>query len=85
MRLNTESETATDHHLIGTGWANVEYRSFEFADEKGDNASTVETQKSRELRRGTDKPLTETERMELRETAKKTWEEGDIHPIQAKV
>ncbi|KAK4692386.1 hypothetical protein P7C71_g4807, partial [Lecanoromycetidae sp. Uapishka_2] len=70
---------------LGTGWANVEFRSYQFVDEKGDNASVVETKQSRELRRGTEKPLGKTERMELRETAKKTWEDGKFEPVQAKV
>lgn len=74
-----------DNELAGTGWANVEYRSFGFVDEQGDNASIQETHQSRELRRGTEKPLTRTERMELRETAKRTCEDGGYHPLQAKV
>ena len=69
----------------GTGWANVEYRSFMFADEDGDNATIVETQHSRDSRRGTEKPLTRTERMELRETAMKSRKEIGYQPIQAKV
>ena len=64
---------------------NVECRSYLFADEDGDNATIVETEISREARRGTEKPLTRTEQMELRETATNTWEEGGYHPIQAKV
>lgn len=75
----------TDPYVAGTGWANVEYRSYHFADEKGDIASIVETKQSRELRRGTEKPLGKAERMELRETASKTWENGGFEPIQAKV
>ena len=75
----------TDCELVGTGWANVECRSFEFAVEGGENASIVETHRSRESRRGTEKPLSQTERMELREIAKKTWEDGGCHPLQAKV
>lgn len=63
----------------------MEYRSYQFLDEQGDNTSIVETEKSRESRRGTEKPLTEAERMELKETMKSTWEDGGHHPIEAKV
>jgi len=77
-------EDRIETFLVGTGWANVEYRSYQFPDEKGENASIVETIQSRELRRGTEKPLGKTERMELRETAKKTWEDSGLEPIQAK-
>ena len=71
--------------IVGTGWANVEFRSYHFAEEQGDNASIIETDHSRTLRRGTEIPLTQTEQLELRETAKKTWEDGGYHPIEAKV
>ena len=74
----------TNCGIAGTGWSNVEFRSFEFADEDGENASIVETHHSRESRRGTEKPLTQTELMELKETAKKTLEAGGYHPLQAK-
>ena len=63
----------------------MECRSFLFVDEDGDNATIVETERSKMLRKGNEKPLTKTERMELRETIKSTWEEGGQHPIQAKV
>ncbi|CAD6578034.1 MAG: hypothetical protein ASARMPRED_008501 [Alectoria sarmentosa] len=72
------------NEVMGTGWRNVEYRSYKFADEDGENASLVETKQSREFRRGSEIPLTKEERINLRETAKKTWEEGgDLHPVQA--
>ena len=74
-----------DSISVGTGWANVEFRSFRFCEENGDSTSLIETQESRNLRRGTEKPLTGTECMELRETAKKTKEDGGFHPLQAKV
>ncbi|KAL6714531.1 hypothetical protein ACLMJK_007956 [Lecanora helva] len=84
--LHYFTEDWTDYNAVmGTGWANVEYRSFEFVNEEGENASIVETSRSKERRRGSEKPLTQTERMELRETAKKTWEDGGYHPLQAKV
>ena len=68
---------------IGTGWANTEFRSYQFLD-GSDRSSVVETKESRELRRGTEKPLSETEQMELQATTKKTWENKG-YQIQAKV
>ena len=72
----------TDKDCVGTGWKNVEYRSYIFADGHGENASLVETKYSKESRRGSEIPLTKEERMNLRETAKKTGD-GDVHPVQA--
>ena len=69
----------------GTGWKNVEYRSFRFADETGDNASIIETEESKKARSDTEIPLTETERMQLEKTVKRTNEEGGRHPLEAKV
>ncbi len=63
----------------------MEFRSYEFPNEDGDNASMVETKQSRELRKGREKPLTKTECMELRETVKSTREDGGHHPLEAKV
>lgn len=63
----------------------MEYRSYRFEDEDGDNASMVETEQSRESRKGTEVPLTETERIQLQETVKSTWEAGGQHPIESKV
>ena len=62
----------TNTNVLGTGWANVEYRSYEF---KGDDqsASIEETSRSEERRRGTEKSLTETERIKLKDTARKTF------------
>ena len=42
--------------------------------ESDDNASIVETDTSRAQRRGTEKPLSETEQTELRMTTEKIWE-----------
>ena len=70
--------------VIGTGWANTEFRSYQFTEETGDNASIVETAFSRERRRGTEKPLSKTEQMELRETTHKAWEKSGLQ-IQSKV
>jgi len=68
----------------GTGWANTEFRSFQFLEEGGDNASIVETEESKERRKGTEHPLGKTEQMELRETAHRTWEKAG-YVVQSKV
>lgn len=61
---------------VGTGWLNTEFRSYYFTEaEEGDgNASMTETAVSSHRRRGTEKPLTRAERLQLRETVQKTWE-----------
>ncbi|KAI1387477.1 phosphoglycerate mutase-like protein [Hypoxylon trugodes] len=53
----------------GTGWNNVELRSYEFADPTGQDpgASLKETQPSWRSRRGSAIPLTETEQQQLRQ------------------
>lgn len=68
----------------GTGWSNTEYRSYKFKDEKDDNASLVETTESMERRRGTEKPLSQTEQMELEATHHKKGENGSFQ-LQSKV
>ena len=70
--------------MAGTGWANTEFRSYQFTEEPDDNASIIETAFSRELRHGTEKPLSKTEQMELREAAHKSWE-LDGYQISGKV
>lgn len=62
----------------GTGWANTEFRSYEFIDATGEdgNASVQETRESRERRRGTEKPLSADEQRELRASAEKGWSES---------
>ena len=67
----------------GTGWANTEYRTYRFPDPRDENASLEETSKSRERRRGTEKPLSKTEQMELRQTTHKNWER-DGFQVQSK-
>ena len=64
--------------MLGTGWTNTELRSYEFSKESDEDAPIVETAASRERRRGTEKPLSRTEQMELRKTTEKTWESGGI-------
>jgi hypothetical protein len=60
----------------GTGWANTEYRTYEFADPSGkdENASLKETRPSWRRRRGSAIPLTETEQRELRAVEQKHLE-----------
>ncbi|KAI9784736.1 MAG: hypothetical protein M1816_000739 [Peltula sp. TS41687] len=69
------TEDWTDSNsLPGTGWENTECRSYQFMDEGGDNASLAETQESRQRRRGTEKPLTNDEQLQLRVATEKAWE-----------
>lgn len=55
----------------GTGWMNTEWRSYEFVHDgtgkdEDEEASIIETEGSWKRRRGSEVPLTETERRELR-------------------
>ncbi|KAM3079504.1 hypothetical protein ACMFMG_005925 [Clarireedia jacksonii] len=61
--------------FLGTGWANIEFRSYQFVDEKGDdaNASIKETRESRESRMGTEKELTREEQENLRRVTQGRW------------
>jgi broad specificity phosphatase PhoE len=59
--------------FTGTGWANTEFRSYEFDAEAEETASLIETKESRARREGTEHPLTKTEQRELRDTAEKGW------------
>ena len=69
--------------FIGTGWANVETRSYQFTDENDYNATIVETRQSRELRRAL--PLATADPRGFPVSAAKKWEEDGFEPIQAKV
>lgn len=53
---------------IATGWANCEYRSYQFIDPTGqdEDAALQETEESWQRRRGTEKPTTATERRQIR-------------------
>lgn len=58
----------------GTGWANTEFRSYQFVvGEEGDNASFTETTESYLRRRGEETPLTDAEKLQLGSTAKESW------------
>ncbi|KAI1496673.1 phosphoglycerate mutase [Biscogniauxia marginata] len=56
----------------GTGWANVELRSYEFEDKSGQdpNATLKETESSRRERQGREIPPTQSETAEIREAFK---------------
>lgn len=64
----------------GTGWANTEFRSYQFVvGEEGDNASFTETTESYLRRRGEETLLTDAEKLQLSSTAKASWATaGDI-------
>lgn len=58
----------------GTGWANTEFRSYQFVEgEEGENASFTETTESYLRRRGEETPLTDAEKLQLGSTAKESW------------
>lgn len=58
----------------GTGWANTEFRSYQFVvGEEGDNASFTETTESYLRRMGEETPLTDAEKLQLSSTAKESW------------
>jgi len=58
-----------------TGWENAEYRSFQFADPKGDlvDAHLVETPESLSRRESSTTRPTETEQRELRSIYYRIW------------
>ncbi|MCJ1392122.1 hypothetical protein MMC18_004989 [Xylographa bjoerkii] len=67
----------------GTGWANCEWRTYEFkagvgVGEGDENATLVETQRSRARRRGTEKELGDTEQAELQRTTSRKSEGGRL-------
>lgn len=70
-------------YLLGTGWENTEWRSYEFVNPYGDDAeaSIRETGASWRRRRGSAKPLTETEQQQARAAViaamRTTWLEPD--------
>ena len=60
--------------VLGTGWENTEFRSYELVEEGHDEGPFIETPASRKRRKSTVKPLTAAEQTELRETVVKSWE-----------
>lgn len=71
-----------DEVWSGTGWSNVEYRAYQFSEDGSD--SLVETKESRESRRGAEKGLDMTEKIELNNAIDKT-REANGKPVTAKV
>ncbi|KAK4508395.1 hypothetical protein PRZ48_002133 [Zasmidium cellare] len=65
--------------FAGTGWANTEFRSYAFSTHEPEEAHLIETQESRERRKGDRKGLDSEEHVNLQRTG---TEEGKI---QAKV
>ncbi|RDW75348.1 phosphoglycerate mutase-like protein [Coleophoma cylindrospora] len=64
--------------FTGTGWANTEWRSYQFVDQEGKdaNASLKETPESRIRRVGHEHPLSEAEQRNLRSSAEEGWKES---------
>jgi broad specificity phosphatase PhoE len=64
--------------FTGTGWANVEFRSYEFMDPSfaDPGASLVETKESRLSRSGKEQPLGADEQRELKAAAEREWRES---------
>ncbi|TVY32078.1 putative phosphatase [Lachnellula subtilissima] len=62
--------------FTGTGWANTEYRDYEFVDGDETNAGLTETHESRQRRLGDEIPLTKDEQRELKASAEKEWSES---------
>jgi len=48
-------ERASDGNIPSTRWRHGEFRSFSFVDGDEDNASIIETQESKERRKGTER------------------------------
>ncbi|KAL7276399.1 hypothetical protein RUND412_000603 [Rhizina undulata] len=55
--------------LPGTGWSNTEFRTYHYLEGEDENATIVETEESRERRRGTEKPLGKTEMTQFEHVA----------------
>lgn len=63
----------------------MEFRTFEFREQTGDDAPLVETAESKELRRQKGAVIKEEKEAELNRTAKKTVEDENMRAKQAKV
>lgn len=73
--------------MIGTGWANTEFRSYYFDPRRKHSASFVETTESRKRRGGADHALSEAEQRNLQESATRSWQQSGyqkdtIRPVQ---
>ncbi|KAF2162284.1 hypothetical protein M409DRAFT_27287 [Zasmidium cellare ATCC 36951] len=69
--------------FAGTGWANTEFRSYYFSTHEPTEAHLIETNESRERRKGDGKGLDREEHVNLARTA--TEEQKEMKGIQAKV
>jgi broad specificity phosphatase PhoE len=65
-----------NNQFTGTGWANTEYRSYEFVDAGDESASLAETRSSRLARKGKEIPLSADEQRELKAAAEREWRES---------
>ncbi|KAE8445115.1 hypothetical protein EG329_013717 [Mollisiaceae sp. DMI_Dod_QoI] len=68
----TEDWEGTER-FMGTGWANCEWRSYEFVEGKEERASIRETGESRMRRLGTEIPISEEEQQRLKDAAHREW------------
>lgn len=92
----TEDWTGSDR-FQGTGWANTEFRSYNFSGFQPDEAHLLETSESKHRRLGDEKPFDHNETTQLkrvstaerekqaRERAHKNSTTSDVVEIQAKV
>jgi broad specificity phosphatase PhoE len=72
--MTEDWEGMDDGLIMGTGWENTEWRSYEFV-EGSEGASLKETGESRERRRGKEIGLTEDEQRELKASREREWKE----------
>lgn len=79
-RVATSPQRLLELNVTGTGWANTEFRTYQFKDGYDDRALLIETAESRRLRTGREMPLTETEQSELKQVAMKTWSDLGYQP-----
>lgn len=56
------------NRLAGTGWANTEFRTYNFSESQPDEAHLLETSASRRRRYGDEKPLDHNETTQLKRT-----------------
>lgn len=80
--LHYLSEDWTDmHKFAGTGWANTEYRSYNFSGQEAEKAHFIETQAS--CARREEKPLDKEERCNLTRTGQKGTDDSNSSHAQA--
>lgn len=69
--------------LLGTGWANTEFRTYTFDPSSGDDAALVETEESQTRRRGIEKPLSVAEHSNLNRTVTNDLKEKESSKTEA--